>query len=302
MKNRIARMEILQANGNTTTNYLSMNLVSDFDNFTELDDEMFKEIFEDGYVKNTKLHRRWVMAQTFRALNFHGRIWTRYGWREVEGWNEYVNNRYSHNYQYTMMEEELKVLCALETKDIDSFNERSKFFTKDVVVAACEDYMVKLKRYVGECTVKKCKGEPYVKVVNENIFMKDLNKKLYRPILKAIDNLHKAENYTELYKALQKFNKTKKKMPYETAKSTAWKDAFKGAGAYYTLKNLIMFHDCRVIDGNTVYSLEDSIKDLNDKLVEYEGYGWKMHGYLKKVIADNGFDFQARMRELNSEN
>ena len=48
MKNRIARMEILQANGNTTTNYLSMNLVSDFDNFTELDDEMFKEIFEDG--------------------------------------------------------------------------------------------------------------------------------------------------------------------------------------------------------------------------------------------------------------
>ena len=92
MKNRIARMEILQANGNTTTNYLSMNLVSDFDNFTELDDEMYNQIFEDGYVKNTKLYRRWVMAQTFRALNFRGRIWTRYGWREVAGWNEYVNH------------------------------------------------------------------------------------------------------------------------------------------------------------------------------------------------------------------
>ena len=40
----------------------------------------------------------------------------------------------------------------------------------------------------------------------------------------------------------------------------------------------------------------------HNKLEEYDGYGWKMHGYLKKVIADNGFDFQARMRELNSEN
>jgi hypothetical protein len=88
-------------------------------------------------------------------------------------------------------------------------------------------------------------------------------------------------------------------LPYDTPKSKAWVDAFKGEGAYYTLKNLVMYHDCdiiieglRVIHGNTAMNY------LHEKLIEYRGEGWRMFALMKKVINDNNFNFTKRMVEL----
>jgi hypothetical protein len=99
------------------------------------------------------------------------------------------------------------------------------------------------------------------------------------------------------------------KLPYKTAKSKDWIDAFKGEGAYYTLKNLVMFHDCTIYTGkygafdyNKGYKLVgmDAVKHLNEKLVEYQGEGYRMFALMKKVIYDNGFNFDKRMEEIYS--
>jgi hypothetical protein len=90
------------------------------------------------------------------------------------------------------------------------------------------------------------------------------------------------------------------KLSYDTAKSKVWIDAFKGEGAYYTLKNLVMFHGCTI----TVPAKYDigygnsSISYLKAALDEYKGEGWRMFALMKKVIADNDFDFGERMAEI----
>jgi hypothetical protein len=59
-----------------------------------------------------------------------------------------------------------------------------------------------------------------------------------------------------------------------------------------------MFHGCGIkVDGHTVYGAA-AMSVLNKKLNEYQGEGWRMFALMKKVIADNKFDFQARMDEI----
>lgn len=90
-------------------------------------------------------------------------------------------------------------------------------------------------------------------------------------------------------------------LPYDTPKSKAWIDAYKGEGAFYTLKNLVMFHNCGInVDGRMVYGAA-AVSVLNNKLNEYKGEGWRMFALMKKVIADNGFDFNKKMSEIYNE-
>lgn len=257
-------------------------------------DPVYKDIIEDGYVRNTKLHRRWVMAQMFRMLNYKSWDKTRVGY------NEALKN-YGYDYTFKMMLEEVKVLSKLEARDFESFRERSHFFTKDVVVAVCKDYLEKLKKHVDKLTTKNCKGVPYKTVKGEHIFVEDLNKKLYWPLQYKINDVVRAENYTEMYRALQRFMKDMVKLPWTTPKSKEWIDAYKGEGAFYTCKNLIMFHNCKVQADSMVrpfYTRDESMNILNVKLNEYKGEGWRMFAFMKKLIADNNFDFNARMKEI----
>ena len=108
-----------------------------------------EQIIEDGYVRNTKLHRRFVTAQMFRYLNYRS-----YDGRK-EGYNEALK-RLGYNYTFTMMLEEVRVLSKLEVRDFESFTERSHFFTKEVVVKVCEDYVDKLKVYIDKKPSKNC--------------------------------------------------------------------------------------------------------------------------------------------------
>ena len=83
-------------------------------------------------------------------------------------------------------------------------------------------------------------------------------------------------------------------------KDTGIFDAFKGEGAYYTLKNLIMFHDCGVEElylAPMVYG-KTAMNYVSHKLDTYQGEGWRMFALMKKVIADNNFDFTKRMSEI----
>jgi len=259
----------------------------------ETNDPILNQIIEDGYVRNTKLHRRWVMAQMFKMLNYHS-------WRNgEEGYDAYLRNHYGYMYQFDMMLEEVRVLSKLEDRDIESFNERSHFFTKDVVIATCKDYLEKLKANIDAQKPKNCKGVPYKRVKGRNIFVADLDKKVYAPVQRQIWMISRARNYKELYKELKKFNDSMINLPWNTKKCKVWIDAFKGSGAYYTLKNLVMYHDCYVkVDKYDSRTGVKGVVYIQSKLNEYQGEGWRYMAMLKKCIADNGFDFQQRMKEI----
>ena len=257
------------------------------------DDYIAKQIIEDGYVRNTKLHRRFVMAQMFQMLNYKS-----YDGKET-GFDAALRH-YGYGYQFKMMLEEIKVLSKLEVRDAETFNERKHFFTKDVVVKTCNDYLKKLKEYIDDFKTFNCKGVPYKKVRGVNIFCEDLNKKVYNPIQLQIYKINSARSYTEMYKLLSKFVSGMMRLPYNTPKCKDWVDTYKGEGAFYTLKNLIMFHNCVVIDerGYMYRGVGNSMGYLNAMLEKYQGEGWRMFALMKKVIRDNHFDFDRAMSRI----
>jgi hypothetical protein len=95
-------------------------------------------------------------------------------------------------------------------------------------------------------------------------------------------------------------------LPWDTKKCKVWIDAFKGSGSYYTLKNLVMYHDCKIYDKRSyginaickTYAGTEAVKFIQSKLDEYKYEGWRYMAMLKKCIADNNFDFNQRMKEI----
>ena len=162
-----------------------------------------------------------------------------------------------------------------------------------------DDYIDKLNEYVESLPNKKCKGVPYKRIKGTDIFNADLDKKLYAPLRADINKMQAAGTYELIYKTLNGFMKKMIKLPYDTPKSKAWIDAYKGSGAFYTMKNLFMFHNCFVEDGNGVKLYGSSaVEFVCGKLDEYQGEYYRMFALMKKVIADNNFDFKARMAEI----
>lgn len=257
------------------------------------EDAIFNMIIEDGYVKNTKLHRRFVMAQMFHMLNY-----VSYN-GEFAGYNDYLKRMYGYDYTLKMMMEEIRVLSKLEVRDTESFNERVHFFDKGVVVSVLDDYLEKLKKYVEALPDRNCKGIPYKRIKRMDVFNADIDKKIYAPVRAHIYSIKYAKNYTQIYNALEYFMRSYIKLPYDTPKSKVWIDTYKGAGAYYTLKNLVMFHNCGIkVDKFDVRYGMSAVAFLNGKLNAYKGEGWRMFALMKKVIADNNFDFKTRMEEI----
>ena len=312
MLNKNERMEKLNAMGVNTGKYFTVNLpdglaknstitltINENGEYTVVNasekenDVILNQIIEDGYVRNTKLHRRFVMAQMFYALNY-----VSYNGRE-KGYNDYIRTRYDYKYTLKMMLEEVRVLSKLEAKDRETFEERAHFFDRNTIATVLEDYIVELKKYVDKLRVHKCKGVPYKKVKGTNIFVADLDKKLYYPVRSLASQVRCAKDYTKIYYVLLNFMRTMVKLPYNTKKSKAWLDAYKGEGSFYTMKNMLMFHGCFVETENGIklYGV-NAVKFIEGKLDEYKGEGWRMFALMKKVIADNNFDFKKRMEEI----
>ena len=260
-------------------------------------DPIYNEIIADGYVRNTKLFRRFVMGQMFSHLNY-----VSYDGK-YSGYNDCINRMYSYEYTIKMMTEEVRVLSKLEARDKESFNERSNFFTKAVVICILEDYLVKLKEQVNAMPDKNCKGVPYKRISGRNIFVEDLDKKLYANIRGHIFRVRYAKNYSEIYRALEAFMRDHIKLHFDTPKSKVWMDTYKGEGAYYTMKNLVMFHNCEIevdefIGHKVKVSGKNAMRLLEEKLDEYSGEGWRMFALMKKVIADNGINTATYIKEI----
>ena len=260
------------------------------------EEALYDQVCTDGYVRNSKLHRRWVMAQMFRMLNYESYDGKKFGY------DAYLNDNYGYMYQFDMILEEIRVLGKLQERDVKEFNKRKRFFNSYVVLRLMNDYITKLRKYVKKLPVKHCKKIPYKCICGKNIFVDDIYQKVYCPLNTVLYSMHNAvdrnEPYTRLYLKLYKFVRLAKqyKLPFDTPKCKEWKNAYKGAGSYYTLTNMVKFHNCKA---NGMYGLDavNFIEILTDQYGEAGEY-YKLFAFLKKTIEDNHFDFGLRMREI----
>ena len=263
-------------------------------------DTIAQNIMNDGYVKNSKLFRRWITAHTFKMLNYEA-------WRNPnrKGWEACMKDRYAYGYQFEMLKDELHTLAKLQKEDPEYFAERTMFFNGDVVVATLEDYLYRLKKYVKKQMKKHprtYRGEQYVKLAKYgNVLVKDL---VYIPIQERIDvikSLAKSYGVVPYDLVEREFNifmdKFYNKLPYDTTKCAEWKDAFKGAGAYYSLQNMIRFHKVVLPGCTNKYDSEGMLKSL--LYGEYKKETWRFHNLLVDTIAYNDFDLKKSIANGN---
>ena len=268
-------------------------------------DAVGKQIVEGGYVSNWKLFRRWVMSQMFhmlRDMDKNGRTF-----------NEVLQHK-GYEYQWRMLENELYAQMKMcDHMDYENVKARNRWFNGFVAHDMAIDYISKLRSYIDDkCiyTVKKdkdgnkkktykhtCKGNPYIRLQNENIFVADLDRKVYNPLRDLANKMGAVPTYKELYDAVHKFNKNRKHLEWNTKQADAFINAYKGSGAYYTMRNLIMFHGARFLKGGRKMSEAASLKELESKAKSYDAQGWRMLGVLKQLIKESGIDIQGKMDE-----
>lgn len=264
-------------------------------------DPIAQSIINDGYVKNSKLFRRWIFAQTMRMLNY---VDPKNPNRK--GWEACFHDCYDYNYQFKMLLEEMHVLAVLQKEDPEQFAERTKFFNGDVVVATLNDYLYRLKKYVKKQIREKkhtYRGEAYAKLAHYgNILVKDLDNRVYNRIITGINNVKcvvQIGEYDIIEKRLKEFmDKCYNKLPYETPKCAVFKDAFKGAGSFYSLQNAIRFHNV-ILEGCTdKYESENRLYYLLNN--SYKNDVWKFHKLLVNTINYNHFDLKQSIANGNA--
>lgn len=268
-------------------------------------DEVGKQIVEGGYVSNWKLFRRWVMSQMFhmlRDMDKNGRTF-----------NEVLQHK-GYEYQWRMLENELYAQMKMAAHgDHENAGARNRWFGGFVAADMAYDYIKKLRKYVDNNLIYKvkkdahgnvkktykhtCKGNPYVRLQNDDIFVADLEKKVYAPLGNLARKMYDSNTYKEVYDAVHEFNKKRKHLAWDTKQADAFITAYKGSGSYYTMRNLIMFHGARFMKNGRKMSETDSLKELESKANLYDEDGWRMLGILKQLIKDNNISVQGKILE-----
>lgn len=257
------------------------------------DDPLFRLITAQGDVPNRRLFRRWVMAQMFRMMTS-----TDYRSNEPVGVTEMIH-RLGYEYQWKMLLNELHAQMKMERRDPENFADRNRWFNAGVVAAMAEEHIKQLKKRVDAQKTRKCKGVPYKRVGGRNIFVEDLEAKVYRPLQALVYGIREAKDAARLYAAAKRFDGHRFKMPYDTPQCKEWVNAYKGAGAFSTMQNLIRFHGCTLIDDyGKRQDKYQSLAFLTAKAEAYKnGEGWRLLAVLKKMLDDNNIDIRKKMAE-----
>ncbi len=256
-------------------------------------DPIFNHIIGQGTVPNRRLFRRWIMAQMFHMMSY-----TAYGQREPIGVTGMIH-RLGYEYQWKMLMGELYAQMKMEGRDTGNFADRNRWFNAGVVTAMAKGYIETLKKRVGALPVKRCKNIPYKRVAGQDIFVEDLQSKLYTPLHLAAMRISHARNAAQLYHAAKKFNEMRIKMAWNTPQNREWVDAYKGSGAFFTMQNLIRFHNCVLLDDKgRRLDKSRSLAFLSVKAETYRnGEGWRLLAVLKKMLDDNHIDIGRKMAE-----
>lgn len=250
-------------------------------------DPIIAKIMEQGTIPNRRLFRRWVMSQVFHMLV------------NPKGFTEALQRK-GYQYQWKMLIEEFRVQAKLAITDNENFIDRNRWFNKAIAVEMATDYMVKLDAHIKTLRVRKCRRRPYIHLRGRNVFQDEITHQVLTPLVAQISNIQDAQTPADLHAAVRAFYEEVKKtyITWDIRMSQEFKSAYKGAGAFFTMKNMILFHGCSMqSDSGKMLPRAGSMKKLYEKAEEYKSEGWRLFGVMKKLIADNNIDIVKKMRE-----
>lgn len=172
-----ARIEALRKAGVDVSNLFAMrgadgkeHVASDRNGMLTIlkdNDPIFDFIITQGTVPNSRLFRRWVMAQMFHMMTYMP-----YRSHEPVGVTQMIHDL-GYEYQWKMLMDELNAQMKMSGRDQENFADRNRWFNVDVVVKMATDYLLELKKRVDALKTRKCKGIPYKRIGSRDIFVKE---------------------------------------------------------------------------------------------------------------------------------
>lgn len=283
--------------------------LNDIDNTDNNDDdgydEIEKSILNDGYIPNNQLWRRWIMAQMLRHYKDENGF---------SNFDKYFISGKPYRYQWDTILDEIKVLRKLTGQELI---DRERFFNLDVIKAAAKDYEKRIdlyirkrakhhidkgykqhckdKKWIQNHTFIKMPHNPHVRIyLSPYANITDVKHMTYANfkamVHSQVERILACDSYNRLYYTVLDFTK-KCPMHVPLMKASAWKNAFKGAGAYYTMDNMIKFHNCNfIVSGNKV-TTQQSLHMLENKTIEYRNEYYRLYALMQQFIDDNNFDY-----------
>ncbi len=241
---------------------IEMNNASD--NTDKNENNMYKN--KNGWAKNSRLNGNTYcgfafnpyMIRRFLPSQFMGLI------REYNGnVSGAIRQKYSYMYTIKYTLEEVRKLSMLEKRDKLAFYERSKLFSlqncKQIFCSYIDEIFKYIESYEKKCTRYSCgtqvsifmsnygkviMGTVRETIIKHNQIGKTINytedfKYVINDLLKMKEKMKYCNSYDELYKTMAAFKLLN--LGHDTTKSKVFIDCFIKSGAYYTLKQMIMF-------------------------------------------------------------
>lgn len=264
-------------------------------------DDIEQSIINDGYIPNTMLWRRWIMAQMLRHYkNENGE----------SNFDKYFVSGKPYLYQWETILNEIKTLKKLSNQELTN---RERFFNMDVIKAAAQDYEKCLSRYI-RCKAKKyidsnqkANKAAYVKLyynkqrgrvyIDDKSIISNIEDTTFTELMSYVhsfvENILSCKTYAKMQNAIERLI-SNCPMQLHIRKAPSWKNAFKGAGAYYTMDNMIKFHDCGFFnESGEKLSTSDSLRILENKTTEYANEYYKLYALMQKFVNDNEFELSS---------
>lgn len=216
-----------------------------------------------GEVYNPYTVRRWISAQFTRLASMTYDFSGVYVYTKYDNINDAIRRHYTYKYSILYTIKECKKLAKMERNDPVAFSERKMFFTEAVIRSVIFDFA---------------------------------NAKGYNDIITA---LHKCKNYKQLTDVCSMVEIVLKGDRCTNLKmSKDFISAFKKSGAYYTLKNYIMFQKDFLLFWDGQWSVEDNALRVLRSHLDDPDYFY--YAAFKESLKRNSVDIRQPFAAMNN--
>lgn len=268
-------------------------------------DSLAQQIKKDGFISNNSLFRRWVMAQMFRMIRYETTLEEFMDGKN--GFNTYLKVNYNYDYQFSVIHKELETLNKFLNRgslSSQEFNLRRLFFTQQVIYDTCCHYAKHLKRQLKKVVCEDYPDDAFYYYQGEYVRAYQFRERILNAVkisLTRMENFSKKDSFHEFYNEFYLFTinfVNRYKLDNKTPKCDSWITAYKSAGAFYTLANLILSHGWFIYISNKPVYGEQAMSYVIGLLYQYsrENKMWKMFYFLIEVIREN-YDTQFKNKE-----
>ena len=288
--------------------------------FMKKNKSLADDVLSQGHVKNHRLYRRWIMSQMFHMLDNQNCGQMSRGFTEqLRGMGWQYMWRVIHNETHDMT-------TIYNNGDIEEFSRRWRWWNVKQMRIIVENAVKNVKLSISCVKMSKRRGRKYIPgsgfLTTEAIesTLKELDRCVtrvresemaLRHITDSVSNHGMGSILSEYDKLVYEISNRMRAAFHPTklfplSMSSAFIDSYKGNGAYYTLRNMLMFHGCVLPHkffsepyASRANSEEKGVKKQLNALERiahmYEYEGWRLLGVLKEVIAFNGINIRKKI-------